>query len=67
VILYLLDKTVKMLMSITQKIAHNEHARKTINTAHGFSKLAWNSCDKGPAKTRQTNTFLLSKLRSNRY
>jgi len=47
---YLLDKTVKMLMSITQKIAHIKHERKTINTVHGFSKFAWNSRDKGPAK-----------------
>jgi len=48
------------------KIAHNRHERKTTNTVHGFSKLAWNSCDKGPANTVQTNTFLHSKLRSNR-
>ena len=66
-IVYLLVITVKKLMSNDQKIAHNRHERKTINTAHGFSKLAWNSRDKGPAKARQTNTFLLSKLRSNRF
>jgi len=64
---YLLDFTVKKSWSITQKIAHDKHERKTINTVHGFSKLAWNSRDKGPAKARQTNTFLRSKLRSNRY
>ena len=41
------------------KIAHNKHERKTINTVHGFSKLAWNSCGKGPAKTVQTNTIFI--------
>jgi len=51
VILYLLDKTVKKLMSNDQKIAHDKNECKTINTAHGFSKLAWNSRDKGPSKT----------------
>ena len=37
-ILYLLDITVKMLVSNDQKIAHIKHERKTTNTVHGSLK-----------------------------